>query len=65
VEADFAVDGSPAGENLAKRFRPVSPGVWELSLAKPITMLKAGRLVVSVADKQGNVTKVERRFSVP
>jgi mono/diheme cytochrome c family protein len=64
VEADFAVDGSPAGEDLAKRFRPVSQGVWELKLSKPIANLKAGRLVVSVVDRQGNVTQVERRFSV-
>jgi hypothetical protein len=65
VEADFPVDGSPAGENLAKRFRPASPGVWELKLGEPLAGLKAGRLDVSVADKQGNVTKVDRRFSVP
>jgi hypothetical protein len=65
VEADFAIDGISAGENLAKRFRPLSQGVWELKLAKPITELKAGRLVVTVADRQGNVTRVERRFSVP
>jgi hypothetical protein len=65
VVADFPVDGSPAGENLAKRFRPVTQGVWELKLSTPIAELKAGRLVVSVADRQGNVTIVDRRFSIP
>ena len=64
VEADFAVDGSPTGENLAKRFRPLSQGVWELRLAKPVKDLKAGHLLVLVADRQGNVTTIERRFSV-
>jgi mono/diheme cytochrome c family protein len=64
VEADFAIDGSPAGEDLAKQFRPVSQGVRELKLPKPIANLKGGQLVVSVADRQGNVTQVERRFSV-
>jgi hypothetical protein len=64
VEADFAIEGVPAMENLAKRFQLLSQGVWELKLAKPIMELKAGRLVVTVADRQGNVTKVERRFSV-
>ena len=34
VEADFAIDGMPPGEQLAKRFKPVSPGVWELKLAR-------------------------------
>ena len=55
---------SKAGEPLAKKFKQVSQGVWELKLAKPITDLKAGWLIVSVADKQGNVTKIERRFAV-
>jgi hypothetical protein len=64
VEADFAVDGVPSGENLARRFRKVSQGVWELRLAEPVADLKAGRLTISVADRQGNITKVDRRFSV-
>jgi hypothetical protein len=64
VTADFPVDGIPAGENLAKRFKPLSPGIWEWKLAKPLTDLKGGKLFVSVADRQGNETKVERRFSV-
>jgi hypothetical protein len=64
VEADFAIDDMKAGEPLAKRFKPLSPGVWELKFAKPITELKAGWLYVSIADKQGNVTKIERRFAV-
>jgi hypothetical protein len=64
VEADFPIDDAPAGEDLTKRFKPLSPGVWELKLPKPIRELKAGWLFVSIADKQGNVTKIERRFSV-
>jgi hypothetical protein len=64
VESDIALDGTPAGENLAKRFREVSPSVWELRLAKPILDLKVGWLFVSVADRQGNITRIERRFAV-
>lgn len=64
VEADFAIDEMKAGEPLAKKFKPLSPGVRELKITKPITELKAGWLYVSIADKQGNVTKIERRFSV-
>ncbi len=63
VVADFAVDGVPAGENLAKKFQPKSQGVWELKLEKPITELAKGKLTVSVKDRQGNVTRIERRFS--
>ena len=39
VTADFAMDDTSAGENLAAKFKPTSPGVWELKLAKPITDL--------------------------
>jgi hypothetical protein len=64
VSADFAVDGVPAGEDLAPRFRARSEGVWELRLARPIERLARGTLVVSVRDREGNVTRVERTFSV-
>ena len=64
VESDIALDGTAAGENLAKRFRELSPGVWEMHLSKPINDLKAGWLFVSIADKQGNVTRLERRFKI-
>jgi hypothetical protein len=64
VTADFAIDGVAAGENLASRFKPASDGVWELKLEKPIADLRGGKLTVSVEDREGNVTRVERSFSV-
>jgi hypothetical protein len=64
VTADCALDGVPAGENLAAKFKPTSQGVWEWKLGTPLAELKTGTLTVSVADKQGNVTKIERTFSV-
>ncbi len=64
VTADFAIDGVPPGQNLAGRFRPKSQGVWELRLEKPVTKVGRGKVTVSVADKQGNVSRVERLFSV-
>jgi hypothetical protein len=64
VTADVPLDGLPAGENLAGRFKPTAPGVWELALSKSVTALPAATLTVTVADKQGNVTRIERRFSV-
>jgi hypothetical protein len=64
VRADFPVDGTPAGENLAGGFKPTTPGVWELRLTKPLTELAKGRLTVAVKDKQGNTTRIERTFSV-
>ncbi len=64
VVADFAVNGVQPGQNLAAKFQPKAPGVWELTLATPITQLPRGRLEVSVRDRQGNVTRIERTISV-
>ena len=64
VVADFPVAGVPAGQNLAAKFKRTSDGVWELNLPTPIHNLPRGRLTVSVRDRQGNVTRVERTFSV-
>lgn len=62
VTADFAVEGAAPGANLAPRFRPAGPGVWELPLAAPLTV-RRGVLTVSVRDRAGNVTRAERTFS--
>jgi hypothetical protein len=64
VVADFAVNGVAAGENLASKFKPKSDGVWELALAEPLTNLAKGKLTVSVKDRQGNTSRIERTFSV-
>ena len=64
VTADFAVDGVPAGQNLAAKFKAKTPGVWELRLATPIMELARGKLTVTVGDRQGNLARVERTFTV-
>ncbi|MFO0807787.1 MAG: hypothetical protein U0746_04115 [Gemmataceae bacterium] len=64
VVADCTIDGIPAGTDLANRFKPKSPGVWEYVLAKPVAALPRGRLTVSVKDRQGNISRIERTFSV-
>ena len=64
VVADFEIDGIKAGENLASKFKPASAGVWELKLATPIAKLESGKLAISVKDRQGNATRIERTFSV-
>ena len=62
VIANFPVDGLAAGKNLAERFRSTSRGVWELKLRRPVSV-PGGKLVVSVKDRQGNETQIERTFS--
>lgn len=64
VVADFSIDGSEAGQNFAPKFKAKLPGVWELKLSKPLTELPKGKLTVSVKDRQGNVTRIERSFVV-
>jgi hypothetical protein len=57
------VDGATAGTNLASRFAEATQGVWELRLKKPIDDLAKGRLLVTVKDRQGNESRIERHFS--
>jgi hypothetical protein len=64
VSADFAIDGLAVGENLAPRFTRKTQGVWELRLKAPLSQLASGKLTVSVKDRQGNVTRIERTLSV-
>ncbi len=65
VTADFKIDGVAAGENLASRFRETTRGVWELTLGEPIRSLESGTLHVSIQDRQGNVTRIDRLISIP
>jgi hypothetical protein len=64
VTADFSIDGAPAGENLATKFERLPGSRWQLTLKAPVARLAAGMLNVSVADRQGNQSRIERRFSV-
>ena len=64
VTADFAINGHAPGENLAAQFKPKSQGVWELKFAQSPATLPRAQLTVSVKDKQGNITRIERTFSV-
>ena len=64
VVADAELDGASAGSNLADRFRETAPGVWEWRFSRELTSLPVTTLKVSIADKQKNVTRLERTFSV-
>jgi hypothetical protein len=64
VVADFPLDGMAAGQNLASKFQVKSPGVLEWTLARPLANLPRGKLIVSVKDRQGNLTRIERSFTV-
>jgi hypothetical protein len=66
VKAAFAVNGRPPGAELADLFLPVrgADGVYELVLSPPLPALAEARLDVSVRDRRGNETRIERKFHV-
>lgn len=64
VTADFPVDDTKAGENLAGRFQPATQGVWVLQFKEPIKNLPRGQISIRVKDRQGNTTSLTRTFSV-
>lgn len=64
VKANFAVNGKAAGTELAGDFRDTGNFIWTLALNPAITNLTAGKLNVSVRDVAGNVSALERTFSV-
>jgi hypothetical protein len=64
VVADFPLDGAMPGEDFASRFKPIQPGVWEYPLSRSVTELARGTLTISVSDRQGNIARIVRTFSV-
>ncbi|MBT5909961.1 MAG: hypothetical protein HOH25_09190, partial [Opitutae bacterium] len=64
VRFDFKIDGLPAGQNAATKFKKSHPGIWEWQLSDPIQSLTEGNLNVSVKDRQGNLVRLDRRFSI-
>jgi hypothetical protein len=64
VTADFPIDGAPAGEDLAGRFQALPDARWAMTLKTPIARLSAGKLTVSIKDRQGNVSQIVRAFSI-
>ena len=64
VTADFAIGGAPAGSNLAGHFVRLADGIWQWKLARPLDSLPGGTLAVSVKDRQGNISTIQRSFSI-
>ena len=64
VTSSAEIGGIKAGANLAGEFKPLTQGVWELKLDKPLMNLPSAKIMVSVKDRQGNIASIERQFSV-
>jgi hypothetical protein len=64
IQADFAVNGRAPGAELADLAQAVGEGIYTISLATPLLDVAEAHLFVQVADNQGNLTRVDQRFSV-
>ena len=64
VKADFPVSGHPPGTELRPYLQAAGDHVWKLTLDEPLRKLPAGTVTVSAHDRQGNITRIERSFSV-
>ncbi|MFT5523502.1 MAG: hypothetical protein ACI9HK_001449 [Pirellulaceae bacterium] len=64
VTTDFAVNGIAPGENLGPQFKSVGDGIYELQLNEPLPSGSKRSISVSVKDRQGNITKIDREFIV-
>ncbi len=64
ITADVAMAGRAPGSELADLATSAGDGIWTVALAPALTDVSNAHLHVAVADQQGNVTRVDRRFSV-
>ena len=64
IRASFPVNGRPAEAELADLVSSMGGDRYRIALATPLAELADGWLRVSIADAQGNFTRVERAFSV-
>jgi hypothetical protein len=60
VVASVDLASDPAGSDLAPHFASAADGVWEWRLSEPIEIADEVTLTVSVRDRQGNTSTVER-----
>jgi hypothetical protein len=56
VTTSFGVGDKSPGENLAPLLKPTTPHTWSL----PVDLPRDGTITVSIKDRAGNVTRIER-----
>lgn len=64
VKANFAVNGRAAGTELATLLAEAGDHIWTMPVIPKITNLKDAVITVTVRDTQGNITRIERSFSI-
>lgn len=64
VKASIPLAGRSAGAELAGLVQPAGDGIYLLPLSPPLTSVTSASIAIAIADHQGNITRVQRRFSV-
>jgi hypothetical protein len=64
IKADIAINGRAAGQELADLAQASGEGIYTIALTPPLSGVALAHLRVQVADRQGNVTRVNQKFSV-
>jgi hypothetical protein len=64
VTADFAVSGRPAGAELRDLAVPAGDSIWRIPLSTPATQANNAHVRIAIRDNQGNITRVDRAFSI-
>src|SRR6185369_3757849 len=64
VTADIVIDGRAPGTELAGLAVPVEQGISRIPLSAPLASVTDAHLLVTVSDNQGNISRVNRKFSV-
>jgi hypothetical protein len=63
VTASIPVEGRPPGAELADLVQPDGEGIYAINLTAPLEEVGGVHLYVEVADFQGNITRVDLKFS--
>lgn len=64
IKADIAINGRAPNTELVDLAQTAGEGIYTISLAPPLTNVANAHLFASVADQQGNITRVDLEFSV-
>lgn len=62
LKANFEVNGKSPGDELAPLLQQSQDHIWTLVFTEPVTHLANGEIFVSIKDRQGNVSSINRAF---
>ena len=65
VRANFRIEGRPQWAEVADLVQPAEDGVVRIPLTVAVPPLARGRMIVTIKDHQGNITRVDRSFTKP